>query len=67
MPDLFIAAARTYSAHIDADNAIGSIRSIEHTLRGLNKTGEDLSIARMRLKGGRASTSARRIQSKGGR
>jgi hypothetical protein len=34
VPDLFIRGAGTYSAQINADNPIGTMQSIEHTLRG---------------------------------
>ena len=41
VPDLFIRGAGTYSAHINADNPLGTIQSIEHTLRALDKAAED--------------------------
>jgi len=37
VPDLFIRGAGTYSAHINADNPIGTMQSIEHTLRALDR------------------------------
>jgi hypothetical protein len=41
VPDLFIRGAGTYSAHINADNPLGTMQSIEHTLRALDKAAED--------------------------
>ena len=41
MPDLFIRSAGTYTAHINADNPVGTMQSIEHTLRALDKSAED--------------------------
>ena len=41
MPDLFIRGAGTYSANINADNPIGTMQSIEHTLRALNHAATD--------------------------
>ena len=41
VPDLFIRGAGTYTAHINADNPVGTIQSIEHTLRALDKAAED--------------------------
>ena len=41
MPDLFIRGAGTYSAHINADNPIGTMQSIEHTLRALDRAAAD--------------------------
>lgn len=41
VPDLFIRGAGTYGAHINADNPIGAMQSIEHTLRALDKAAED--------------------------
>jgi N12 class adenine-specific DNA methylase/adenine-specific DNA methylase len=41
VPDLFIRGAGTYAAHINPDNPAGTIQSIEHTLRALDKMGED--------------------------
>ena len=40
-PDLFIRGAGTYAAHINPDNPVGTIQSIEHTLCALDKMGED--------------------------
>jgi hypothetical protein len=39
--DLFIRGAETYSAHINADNPVGTMQSIEHTLRALDEAVED--------------------------
>ncbi len=41
VPDLFIRGAGTYTAHINADNPAGTMQSIEHTLRALDKMAED--------------------------
>jgi hypothetical protein len=41
VPDLFIRGAGTYTAHLNADNLIGAMQSIEHTLRALDKAAED--------------------------
>src|SRR5208282_4730763 len=41
VPDLFIRGAGTYAAHINLDNPAGTIQSIEHTLRALDKIAED--------------------------
>jgi hypothetical protein len=41
VPDLFVRSAGTYTAHIDADNPVGTRQSIEHTLRALDKAAED--------------------------
>jgi hypothetical protein len=41
VPDLFIRGAGTYTAHINADNPVGTMQSIEHTLRALDKAAED--------------------------
>jgi hypothetical protein len=41
VPDLFIRGAGTYAAHINPDNPAGTIQSIEHTLRALDKMRED--------------------------
>lgn len=43
VPDLFIRGAGTYGAHLNADNPIGAMQSIEHTLRALDKAAEDES------------------------
>jgi hypothetical protein len=41
VPDLFIRGAGTYAAHINAGNPVGTMQSIEHTLRSLDKAAED--------------------------
>jgi hypothetical protein len=41
VPDLFIRGAGTYAAHINPDNPSGTIQSIEHTLRALDKIAGD--------------------------
>jgi hypothetical protein len=41
VPDLFVQGAGTYTAHINADNPLGTMQSIEHTLRALDKAAED--------------------------
>ena len=41
VPDLFVRGAGTYTAHINADNPVGTMQSIEHTLRALDKAAED--------------------------
>ncbi len=37
MPNLFIRGAGTYTVHINADNPIGAMRSVGHTLRALDR------------------------------
>jgi hypothetical protein len=39
--DLFIRGAGTYTAHISADHPVGTMRSIEHTLRALDRAAAD--------------------------
>jgi hypothetical protein len=41
VPDLFVRGAGTYTAHINADNPLGTMQSIEHTLRAFDKAAED--------------------------
>ncbi len=41
VPDLFTRSAGTYTAHVNADNPLGTMQSIEHTLRALDKAAED--------------------------
>ena len=41
LPGLFIRGAGTYSAHVNADNPVGTMQSIEHTLRALDRAAED--------------------------
>ena len=41
VPDLFIRGAGTYTAHINAGNPIGTMQSIEHTLRALDRAATD--------------------------
>jgi len=41
VPELFVRSAGTYTAHINPDNPIGTMQSIEHTLRTLDKAAED--------------------------
>jgi len=41
VPDLFIRGAGTYAAHLNADNPVGTMQSIEHTLRAFDKAAED--------------------------
>ena len=50
MPDLFIRGAGTYTAHLNADNPVGTMQSIEHTLRVLDKAAEDERRQAERLK-----------------
>ena len=49
VPDLFIRGAGTYTAHINADNSIGTMQSIEHTLRAFDKAAEDERLQVERL------------------
>ena len=37
LPDLFIRGAGTYVAHLNAENPIGTVQSVEHTLRALDR------------------------------
>ena len=41
VPDLFIRGAGAYSAHINAGNPTGTMQSIEHTLRALDRAAAD--------------------------
>ena len=49
VPDLFIRGAGTYTAHINADNPIGTVQSIEHTLRALDRAAADQQQQLQRL------------------
>jgi hypothetical protein len=40
-PDLFVRGKETYKANLNPDNPLGTIQSIEHTLRGLDRRAED--------------------------
>jgi hypothetical protein len=40
VPDLFIRGAGTYLANLNADNPVGTMQSIEHTLRALDRMAE---------------------------
>lgn len=40
-PDLFIRGKETYKANLNLDNPLGTISSIEHTLRALDRRAED--------------------------
>jgi hypothetical protein len=40
-PDPFIGGKETYKANLNLDNPLGTISSIEHTLRGLDRRAED--------------------------
>jgi N12 class adenine-specific DNA methylase len=40
-PDLFLRGQETYKANLNPDNPLGTIASIEHTLRGLDRRAED--------------------------
>jgi len=40
-PDLFIRDQETYKANLNPDNPLGTIQSIEHTLRGLDRRAEE--------------------------
>jgi len=37
VPDIFIRGAGTYSAHLNPENTVGTLQSIEHTLRSLER------------------------------
>ncbi len=41
IPDLFIRGQATYSANLNAANPVGTVQSIEHTLRNLDKLAAD--------------------------
>jgi N12 class adenine-specific DNA methylase len=41
IPDLFVRGHATYSANLNATNPIGTVQSIEHTLRSLDKLAAD--------------------------
>jgi N12 class adenine-specific DNA methylase len=40
-PDLFIRGNETYKASLNPDNPLGTVQSIEHVLRGLDRKAED--------------------------
>jgi hypothetical protein len=40
-PDLFIRGSEAYKANLNPDNPLGTISSIEHTLRGLDRRAEE--------------------------
>jgi hypothetical protein len=41
IPDLFVRGQATYSANLNAANPVGTVQSIEHTLRNLDKLADD--------------------------
>jgi hypothetical protein len=41
LPDLFIRGAGTYVAHLNPENPIGTVQSVEHTLRALDRVAAD--------------------------
>ena len=41
IPDLFVRGQATYSANLNATNPVGTVQSIEHTLRSLDKLAAD--------------------------
>jgi hypothetical protein len=41
IPDLFVRGHATYSANLNATNPVGTVQSIEHTLRSLDKLATD--------------------------
>jgi N12 class adenine-specific DNA methylase len=41
LPELFVRGRETYRANLNAENPIGTIQSIEHTLRGLDRLAEE--------------------------
>jgi N12 class adenine-specific DNA methylase len=41
IPDLFLRGKATYSARLNSESALGTIQSIEHSLRGLDKAAEE--------------------------
>jgi N12 class adenine-specific DNA methylase len=43
-PDLFVRGKETYRANLNPENPLGTIQSIEHTLRGLERRAEDEQI-----------------------
>ena len=40
-PDLFVRGKETYKANLNPDNPLGTIQSIEHVLRGLDRRAEE--------------------------
>jgi hypothetical protein len=40
-PEIFIRGEETYKANLNLENPLGTIASIEHTLRGLDRRAED--------------------------
>lgn len=53
MPELFVGGRGVYSVNLNADNPLGTMQSIEHTLRALDKLAdqEQERSARPRSKG----------------
>jgi hypothetical protein len=41
LPELFVKGKETYRAHLNAENPIGTIQSIEHALRALDRLAEE--------------------------
>ena len=41
VPEIFVRGAATYSANLNATNAVGTVQSIEHALRNLDKLAAD--------------------------
>jgi hypothetical protein len=41
LPELFIRGKGTYRAHLNAENPVGSVQSIEHTLRALDRLAQE--------------------------
>ena len=41
LPELFIRGKDTYRAHLNAENPVGTMQSIEHTLRALDRLAQD--------------------------
>ncbi len=48
-PDLFVRGNATYSANLNPTNPVGTIQSIEHTLRSLDKFAADQQIQLQRI------------------
>jgi hypothetical protein len=49
LPELFVRGAGTYAAHLNPDRPIGTVQSIEHTLRALERVAAEERESAQRL------------------
>jgi hypothetical protein len=61
VPDLFVRGRATYPANLNAANPIGTVQSIEHTLRNLDKLAASSRTAWLASRKNLPTTSHRRI------